>query len=443
MRIAVVGGGITGLGAAWALSRAHEVHLYEAGSRLGGHAHTVDVAWNGQPVAVDTGFIVYNDRTYPNLIRLFRTLDVPTAESNMSFSVSLGRGRFEYAGSPAGMIAQPANLMRPSYWRMVQDILRFYREAPAMLERPESELTTLGDYLRENRYSGSFIDNHLLPMGGAIWSSSTADVLRFPLATFVRFCVNHGLLSLRDRPQWRTVLGGSRAYVDRIASAVEGKVRLSEPVAGVQRAPDHVALRMRDGSVERFDHIVLATPADRSLAILGRDATPAERRHLGAFQYTRNRAVLHSDPALMPRRRAVWASWNYLGEDHRDRQRAVSVTYWMNSLQPIDRRIPLFVSLNSTRDPAAALTHGEFLYDHPQFDRAALKAQRSLATVQGARRTWFCGSYCGYGFHEDGLQAGLAVAGALGAPAPWADEIVPASPAADCVRAPAAVAAAA
>ena len=435
MHIAVVGSGIAGLGAAWALSRSHDVTVFEAEPRLGGHANTMDVAWgDGTTTAVDTGFIVYNPRNYPHLIRLFDRLGVPTEGSDMSFGVSLGGGRLEYAGSPRGLVAQPSNLLKPSYWSMVRQILRFYKEAPALLEldpQHPAAMQALGDYLQDNGYSASFTYDHLLPMAAAIWSCPVDAVMRFPVRSFVQFLDNHGLMLIRGRPQWRTVAGGSREYVRRIAEAVgPQRFRTGQPVRLLTRDETGVTVTT-DAGPQRFDQVVLATHGDQALAILGSDATDAERQTLGAFSYESNRTYLHADPALMPRRRAVWSSWNYIGDGAQDAGAKVSVSYWMNRLQNLPGH-DLFVSLNPLQTPAGDKVYAELTYTHPIFDGPAIAAQGRLPHVQGVNNTWFCGSYCGYGFHEDGLEAGLAVAAALGAPAPWADEVSPASPAARC-----------
>jgi predicted NAD/FAD-binding protein len=435
MHIAVVGSGIAGLGAAWALSRSHDVTVFEAEPRLGGHANTIDVAWpDGTTTAVDTGFIVYNPRNYPHLIRLFDRLGVPTEKSDMSFGVSLDGGRLEYAGSPKGLAAQPANLLKPSYWAMVRQLLRFYKEAPALLALDPADpaaMQALGDYLREHGYGRSFTYNHLLPMAAAIWSCPVDAVMRFPVRSFVQFLDNHGLMLIRGRPQWRTVTGGSREYVRRIAEAVgRRRFHTDAPVRALRRDDAGVTLAT-DAGQQRFDQVVLATHGDQALAILGDDASAAERRTLGAFGYESNRTYLHGDPRLMPRRRSVWSSWNYIGDGVQDASAKVSVSYWMNRLQNLRGR-DLFVSLNPLETPAEETVHAELTYTHPIFDGPAIAAQGHLPHIQGVHKTWFCGSYCGYGFHEDGLEAGLAVAAALGAPVPWADEVTPASPAARC-----------
>ena len=420
LHIAVVGSGVAGLSCAWLLSRRHNVTLLEAAPRIGGHINTVAAPGPRGVTPVDTGFIVYNEKTYPNLTALFKTLQVPTQASEMSFAVSLDGGALEYAGGDLpGLFAQPRNLLRPRFWAMLRDLLRFYRAAPRDLAMLGDSDVTLGDYLARNGYGAALRDDHLLPMAAAIWSGGTAALADYPAASFIRFCANHGLLQIAGRPQWRTVAGGSAAYVAKLLADFPGKVETSAPVLEIRRRPDGAMLRTGAGEVRRFDHVVLATPAPRALAMLA-DASNDERALLGAFATTRNLAVLHSDPSLMPRRRAAWSSWNYLGRRAPLPGDALCVTYWMNRLQNIPGGQPYFVTLNPPRPPAAgALWHSE-MYEHPVFDAAAVRAQRQLWSLQGVRRTWFCGAWFGAGFHEDGLQAGLAVAEQLGGVArPW------------------------
>lgn len=411
MRIAVIGSGVSGLSAAWLLSGHHQVVLYEKDDRLGGHANTQTVETHDGPVPVDTGFLVYNEANYANLTRLFAHLDVATVQSNMSFSASLDDGRFEYRGSPAGLFAQMSNVMRPGFWRMVRDIMRFYRTAVADAEDPCTAQMTLGDYLDAKRYSATFRDDHLLPMGAAIWSMSRGSMLDFPLSVFIRFCANHGLLKVAGRPKWRTVEGGSRVYVERLAAEVSGGVRLNTAVAGVRRTAESVLVTDRQGGVETFDAVVIATHANQALALLA-DPDYREQRLLSAFHHQRNFAVLHTDASLMPKRRSCWSSWNYLRDGEEGDQ--VCVTYWLNRLQKLPTAQDLFVTLNPVRTPETGTVIRSFNYDHPVYDRTAVAAQAKLWQLQGSRRTWFCGAYFGYGFHEDGLQAGLAVAEQLG-----------------------------
>lgn len=414
--IAVIGSGISGLSAGWLLSSRHRVTLFEAESRLGGHSHTVEAA--GAPV--DTGFVVYNDVTYPNLAALFAHLGVVTKASDMSFSVSLDDGRLEYAGTGwAALFAQGSNTFRPRFWHMLRDLLRFYREAPRDLASLDT--LSLADYLEHAHYGAAFREDHLYPMAAAIWSTPVAEIGRYPAASFIRFCETHGLLKLFDRPIWRTVDGGSRSYVQKLAAAID-EINTGCPVRSIRRTGRGIEITDASGAMRPFDHVVIATHADQALRLLA-DPSGEERRLLGAFRYTSNDAVLHRDSNLMPRRRRVWSSWNYLAGTSRVPKPAV--TYWMNRLQGIDPRTPLFVTLNPHREPTPDSVVAHMSYRHPIFDEQAILAQRKLWALQGLRSTWYCGAYFGAGFHEDGLQAGLAVAEVLGGVRrPWtvADE---------------------
>jgi len=408
LRIAIVGTGISGMAAAWLLAQRHDVTVYEREARTGGHSNTVLAGEGRDAVPVDTGFIVYNERTYPNLTALFDHLDVPTAPSSMSFSVSLDGGAFEYAGGcgTAGLLAQRRNLVRPRFWDMVRDITRFYRAAPRDLAALEASGASLRDYLEAGRYGAAFRDDHLLPMAGAIWSAPTTAILDFPAASFIRFFANHGLLSFRNRPLWRSVVGGSRTYVERLTARYADRIRLGAAVTRIVRERGGVRVADATGGSETFDHVVVATHADQALGLLD-DPSQDERRLLGAFRYSRNVAVLHSDAALMPRRRAAWANWNHLAQgDH------AAVTYWMNRLQRIPGDRDLFVTLNPSVAPRTAWRTET--YEHPILDAGAIAAQRRLWSLQGRGGVWFCGAHFGAGFHEDGLQSGLAVAEALG-----------------------------
>ncbi|MFC3676681.1 NAD(P)/FAD-dependent oxidoreductase [Ferrovibrio xuzhouensis] len=434
-RIAVIGAGVSGLGAAWALAQRHDVTVFEANRYAGGHSNTVTVDYDGHSIPVDTGFIVFNDRNYPNLLRLFAQLQVPSIASDMSFAVSVGdaarRGRLEWSGSGlATLFAQKRNLLRPSFHGMLRDILRFNRHAVADLDTGRLPGRTLGEYLQDGRYGEAFMLDYLLPMGAAIWSTPLGGMTDFPAETFIRFFHNHGLLGLQDRPQWSTVAGGSRKYVRRLIATGGFALHLDTPVRSLLRDSRGVTL-VAGGQTRHFDQVVLACHGDQALELLGDGATPEERTLLSCFRFQPNRAVLHRDPALMPRRRQVWSSWNYLSEPRRDLQRRVALTYWMNRLQGIDDRHPLFVTLNPVTEPAADKTFAEFAYEHPLFDSAAIAAQARLPEIQGKDRLWFCGAWCRYGFHEDGLTAGLQVAAALGVDAPFADSVPPRQQAAE------------
>ena len=407
-RIAVVGSGIAGLASAYLLARRHHVTLFEADKRLGGHTHTVDITLGGVTAPVDTGFLVFNDRTYPNLIALFDELGVASHASDMSFGVSVDAGRLEWAGSNLGTVfAQPRNLVSPGFLGMLADILRFNREAPANLRRAEADGATLGQLLAEGCYRPQFRDAYLLPMAAAIWSSPAGDILQFPAASFLRFCLNHGLLQINDRPQWRSPLGGGRSYVQRIAATLPD-VRLNAPVHAVHRNPQGVLVHSPAGP-EQFDAVVLATHAPETLALL-QDPDDAEAALLRAVRYQPNVAVLHTDARFLPQRRKVWSAWNYLGHSLDDGQRPVCVSYLLNQLQPLPFTQPVIVTLNPFSTPDPAQTHGIYTYEHPLFDNAAIAAQKALPGLQGRRSTWFAGAWTGYGFHEDGLRSALRVA---------------------------------
>ncbi|MFN3583886.1 NAD(P)/FAD-dependent oxidoreductase [Phenylobacterium sp.] len=420
-RIAVIGGGIGGLSAAWLLSKRHDVVLFEAEGRLGGHANTTEAPGRRGPVPVDTGFIVFNEDNYPNFTALLAHLKVESIHADMSLSVSLDDGGFEYSSYGAlGVFAQKRNLFSARFWAMLRDIRRFYRHGPKDLAGLEAPLTSLEAYLEEKGYCQAFRDDHLLPQAAAIWSTPLKEIGQYPAAALIRFFLNHGMMRIVGRAAWRTVKGGSRAYVTRLAEEFQGEVRTGARIAGVRRDGAGVTVRDVHGQVERFDEVVLATHADAGLALL-EDAHPDERRVLGAFRYSRNLAVLHTDRGLMPRRRRAWSSWNHIGR--RDAPGEGCVTYWMTRLQSLKDAPDLFVTLNPTKPVAPEAVVRTELYRHPLFDAHAIAAQGELWDLQGARRTWFCGSYFGHGFHEDALQAGLAVAEQLGgARRPWTVE---------------------
>lgn len=416
LNIAVVGSGISGLSAAWLLSQSHAVTVYEANDYIGGHTNTIDIIDDHKTIAVDTGFIVYNEPAYPNLTRLFDYLGVETVATEMSFAVSVAQGALEYAGNGLDrLFAQRKNIVSPRFWRMLLDVRRFYARAP--LDAATIGEITLGDYLTRHNYSRAFSEDHLYPMAAAIWSMPASRVGDYPFVPFVNFCVNHGLLLFKNRPLWRTVKGGSREYVKKITETFSKNIRLGDPVETVTRHSNFVEVRSRRG-IEIYDHVIMSSHADQTLKILS-DRDNDEERLLGCFDYTSNTTYLHNDAALMPKNKKVWSSWNYLAKAGK-LDTALSVTYWMNSLQRLQTSRPLFVSLNPFIQPRADSVYTQMIYHHPIFNNRTLAAQKKLWTLQGRRRTWFCGAYFGFGFHEDGLQSGLAVAEQLsGLRRPW------------------------
>jgi predicted NAD/FAD-binding protein len=427
MRVAVVGTGIAGNAAAWTLSKRYPVTVYDRELRPGGHSHTVHIDYGGTPLSVDIGFIVYNELNYPDLTALFDHLGVETVESSMSFAVTADAGRFEWKGggetwldTARGLFAQRRNLLSPSYLWMLRDILTFNTKSVEDYAAGRLEGISLGDYFRKNHFAPRLLTDYLAPMGAAIWSAPAAEMLDFPAENFVAFFSNHRLLQY-DRPVWRTVKGGSASYVEKLTAAFRDRIRLGCAVTSVERTAHGVAVHDSHGGHETYDHVVMACHSDQALAMLS-DACDRERSILGAIGYSPNMVYLHRDERLMPRRRQAWASWNFLRwrrERSADRSNDVAVTYWMNNLQGIAHDKPLFVSLNPPFPPAPELTFGKYVAEHPQYNAAAFDAQKRLPEIQGARHTWFCGAWTGYGFHEDGLRSGLAVAEALGAVVPW------------------------
>jgi predicted NAD/FAD-binding protein len=412
MKIAIVGAGVSGLVCAHLLHRRHEIEVFEADERIGGHVHTVDVELDGERHAVDTGFIVYNEQTYPAFTRLLAELRVATQPSEMSFSVACERSGLEWASHGANaFFAQRRNLLRPSFWRLLREKLRFDREAPALLAAPE-EKATLGEWLCGRGYTQGFVDHYVVPMGAAIWSADPDEFLRFPAASFVRFFANHGLLALSPGVRWRVVSGGSQRYVEALAAPFRDRIRTGCGVRVVRRARRDVELATADGALRRFDRVILACHSDQALRLLA-DPSGRERWLLGSVRYQRNEALLHTDATAMPRRRRAWASWNYR-VPHARRGRAL-VTYHMNRLQGLRSSEPLFVTLNGEDriDPARVL--GRFAYHHPVFDAEALTAQRHHGVLDGQNRTHYCGAWWGWGFHEDGVQSALAVCRRFGA----------------------------
>jgi len=413
VRIAVIGSGISGLGAAYVLSRAHHVELFEADGRLGGHAHTHDIDTGHGLRSLDTGFLVFNERTYPNFIRLLGQLGVESHATDMCFGVRCRRCGLEYASqSISSLVAQRRRLLDPGHMRMLVEIVRYFRRAHAFLRSPEGYDLTLGAFLERERFSARLRRHFVLPMGGAIWSASFADMLDAPARTILQFYDNHGLLAADGAPPWRTVSGGSRTYVDAVARTVSGPVHLATPVRRIVRHPDGVQLQTTMGEA-RFDRVVIATHADTALELLG-DASEAERSALGAFRYSRNRTVLHTDASVLPRTQRAWASWNCDIHDCRDAAAPVSLTYHLNRLQGISGDTQYCVTLNAREaprvEPLAVMD-----YMHPVLDRAAVTAQARVEAINGQRHTFFCGAHLRFGFHEDGLVSALRVTERLGA----------------------------
>ena len=406
-KIAVIGTGIAGNLAAFRLAPEHDITVYEADSRIGGHTNTVDVVAAGKRWAVDTGFIVFNNATYPNFIALLDELGVESQDSNMSFSMRNERNGLEYNGASLNtLFAQRRNLLRPSFYRMLRDILRFNREALALLNEPGNTIT-LGDYLKKNGYSREFVDHYIVPMGAAIWSATPDGMGTVPAGFFVRFLYNHGLLSIDDRPTWRVIKGGSNNYVEKLVAGHRDRIRLNSPVQWIRRHPEHIEVKAKGAGVERYDQVFLACHSDQALRMLA-DPTPQERDVLGAIEYQKNEAVLHTDTSLMPRRRLAWAAWNYHMPAVAGMPKGrVALTYNMNILQSLKAPVQFCVTLNHRQaiDPDKIIR--VINYSHPIFTERAVAAQKRHRDINGARRTYFCGAYWRYGFHEDGVLSAM------------------------------------
>ena len=426
MRIAVIGTGVSGLASSLILDKVADVDVFEKDTRIGGHSNTVDVTTPDGVIPVDTGFIVFNPKRYPNLIGMLDYLNVASEESNMSFALSLDGGRIEYEGSAMGLVGQPANILRPSYWRMIIDLTRFYRNGmTAVYQGDDNE--SLADFITRLRFSDAFVQYHLLPLGAAIWSCPAETMLQFPARSFMAFMENHQLLDFTGRPQWRTVSGGSRQYIKSILSRLKKPPRTGVHITGLRRHAGGVMLAIAGEGEIWYDRVVMAAHADQSMALIS-DASDAERDILGAFDFQPNIAVLHSDISQMPKRRRLWASWNYrtssgkVGADiinGSEKPDNLSVTYWMNRLQNIRQDVPLFVTLNPIDAIAEDKCHATFSYDHPVFDHKAIKAQKDLPSIQGQNGLYFCGAWTGYGFHEDGMASAVKIARAMQIDIPW------------------------
>jgi len=413
MRIAVIGGGVSGLGAAWLASKKHHVKLYEKAPRIGGHAHTVDAHFGNQTIAVDTGFIVYNEANYPNLIGLFDALDVTTIPTDMSFSVSLRDQQFEYEGSLRGLLAQKSNLLKPRFWSMLSGLIKFYRTGMAEKDKgPAGE--TLAGFIKRCNLPDAFVEDHLLPMGAAIWSCPAETMLDYPVRSFLQFMDNHRLMDFTGRPAWRTVKGGSRQYVEKMVAVLGDAIELETQITSIRREAGGVVLTIKGQGELWYDYAIMAAHADESLALI-EDASKEERDILSSFSFSDNHVILHSDPSLMPRRRGAWAAWNYLENS----DKTLAVTYWMNRLQSLEEKYPLFVTLNPETRPQADLIHREIDYQHPVFDSKAIQAQQNLPEIQGRNGLFWCGAWTAYGFHEDGLKSAVSVIKSLNIDIPW------------------------
>jgi predicted NAD/FAD-binding protein len=405
MRIAIIGSGVSGMVAAYLLHREHDIVVFESNDYVGGHTHTIDIPLDGKMLPVDTGFIVFNQATYPNFVKLLRTLNVPWQNSNMSFSVHCERTGLEYCpSSPGRLFAQRRNLLRLGFWRMIREIVAFRRQLPQMADLPET--VTLGQHLEQLGYSHQFREYFLIPMGAAIWSAEPRRFESMPARMFARFFANHGFLNVGDQPQWLVVKGGSREYAKMLTASFVDRIRLDCPVRSIRRSSEAVRVESMGNRTEFFDHVIVATHSDQALRLLS-DPTGKEREILGAIGYQENQVVLHTDVGLLPQRRRVWASWNY--RIPRERQQTVALTYDMNMLQSLDADCEFCVTLNQTEriDPETILRR--MVYAHPVYTPEALAAQQRFAEISGVSRTHYCGAYWGNGFHEDGVNSALAV----------------------------------
>lgn len=420
MKIAVIGSGISGLSCAWLLNRdkKNTVTLFESADYLGGHSNTIDVTLDGITHPVDTGFLVHNPNTYPNLIAFLKLLKVDVVETDMTFSVKLGEKKIEWAGTNLlTVFSQKKNLFNFKFWKMILDILHFNKNVHEYLEYSRSKKISLGELLQEKKYSKEFCDWYLIPMGAAIWSTSSEDMRKFPAENFIQFGINHSLFQVEGRPVWRTIKNGSREYVKKIAADLPD-VRLNQGIVKIRRS-DVVELTTVNGQIEVFDKVVFATHSDITEKILGTEATELEKSILSNVHYSENIAYLHCDESHLPESKSVWSAWNYFSETDEKNIRAVAVSYLISKLQPLPFNKPIIVTLNPVNIPLESKTFKKILYHHPMFDQGAIDSQKRLPEIQGKNNTYFAGAWCAYGFHEDGLNSGIAVAKLLGAEVPW------------------------
>lgn len=423
MKIAVIGAGIAGIGSAWLLSQAHEVDVFEAQPTLGGHARTLDLTVGGATFPADVGFQVFNTRTYPNLIRFFDRLGIESFETDMSFGVQVAAENIEWSGTSLNTVfAQRANIANPRFLKMLADIVRFSRDADRLLADPTIDTLTLGELIAREGYSAPFIDWYLIPMGDAIWSTPPGQLLDYPAGTFLRFCDNHGLLHITGKPMWRSVLGGSREYVQAASKSITGHIFAEEPVTRVIRTADGVTVETA-ARAQTYDAVVLAAHAPSSLRILA-EPSPLEREVLGAFTFQPNDVVLHTDASFLPKSPRAWASWNWYAETGDSTKDMLALTYWINNLQSVPSGTPpVLETLNPHKPYAEGTVLKRLCFDHPLFTTAAIEAQKLLPRIQGAGGVYYAGAWQRYGFHEDGLLSAVRVAGLLGVTAPWADEL--------------------
>lgn len=414
MKIAIIGTGISGLGAAYLLNPDHNITLYEKNAYIGGHSRTIEVPTGDTISAVDTGFIVFNNWNYPNLLGLFKELDVPYQKSDMSFGVSVNNGWLEYGSG--GMFAQKQNWVRPNFYLMLADIIRFNKESQAYIERDVD--ITLQECLDQLKMGEWFRRYYLLAMGAAIWSCPIDTIMKFPAKTFLQFFKNHGLLSINNRPQWYTVTGGSREYIARLTSGFEDKIKTNCGAKTVNKKGNNIEVIDTNGNKETYDQVIFACHADEALKLIN-DPTNEEISALGSFDYQDNQIIVHTDVSFMPKHKKCWASWVYLSEEQEDKKKAVSLSYWMNNLQGINNDYPIFVTLNSGRRPQENSILDEHTFSHPIFDLKAIKAQDKIAYIQGKNGLWFCGAYQRYGFHEDGLLSAVNIVKKMGVKIPW------------------------